>query len=180
MCTGVLVGKQRSKKRAHKNKREREGKKRKRAKAEAQAAVQAKDVVLSGKVQNRQCNLELLIRAPGSTEAPARATAIVDTGATSLAIRADLVQKLRLPVIGYVEAATPTGTEQCTVVAAELFLQSGNRTIGKTVQAVVYPNMIDPILFGMAEMVGGVLKVDMIKRVWELRYKEIDSISHTP
>ncbi len=83
------------------------------------------------------------------------------------------MQKLGLPVIGHVQAATPTGSEQRTVVAAELFLQSGTRTIGKTVQAVVYPNMIDPILFGMTEMVGGVLKVDMIKGIWELRYKEI-------
>ena len=170
------MGKQRSKKRANKNKRERERKKRKRAKAEAQA----EQLVLSGKVQNLQCNLDLFIRAPGSTDDPSRATAVVDTGATSLAIRADLVQELGLPVIGQVEAATPTGSEQRTVVAAELFLQSGNRTIGKTVQAVVYPNMIDPILFGMAEMVGGVLKVDMIKRVWELRYREIGSISDTP
>ena len=179
MCTGVLVGKQRSKKRANRNKRERERKKRKRAKAQAQAAAQAEQLVLSGKVQNLQCNLDLFIRAPGSRDDPSRATAIVDTGATSLAIRADLVQKLGLPVIGNTRAATPTGTEQRTVVAAELFLQSGNRTIGKTVQAVVYPNMIDPILFGMAEMVGGVLKVDMIKGVWELRYEEIGSISDT-
>ncbi len=172
MCTGVLVGKKRSKKRADKNKRERERKKRKRAKAAAQAATQAEHLVLSGKVQNLQCNLHLFIRAPGSTEAPSPTTAVVDTGATMLAIRADVVQKLSLPVIGNATTATPSGTEQRTVVAAELFLQSGDRTIGKTVQAVVYPNMIDPILFGMKEMVGGVLKVDMSKGEWELRYKD--------
>ncbi len=167
MCTGVLVGKKRSKKRARKNKREQEGKRRKRAKAEAQA----KQFVVSGKVENLQCNLDVGIRAPGSTGPATRATALVDTGATSLAIRADLMKKLRLPVIDNTLVATASGTEQCAVVALELFLQSGNQTIGKIVKAVVAPNMLEPILFGMKEMVGGVLKVDRINGVWELRYK---------
>jgi len=163
-----------SKKRSRKNQHRRDQQKKKRENAKAKALELSKHRVFTGKIVNDMCILNLLIRKPGDTKNPVRIQAIIDTGATINAIRYSLAIQLGLPVTRQTETYIASGTKQCNVVAAELFLHRDNTTIGMVDEIVVYQAMPVPMIFGMKAMNGGILKVDTIAGEWELRYKGFD------
>lgn len=156
-----------SKKRARKNKRESERAKKKR---QAQAA-KTPHMVLGGPVVNgRECRFKMIICHPHSNSPQSRVDALVDTGCTVSAIRADIAQALGLPVIDRTQVNTAGGPVITDRVLARCVLYSPDGTgVEKLWRLVCVPDMIDDLLYGMDLMAGGTLKVNLVAGNWQWR-----------
>lgn len=92
--------------------------------------------------------------------------AIIDTGATNSAIRADIAAALGLPIIGtqLVDTASTGGKAiPCDTFLGKLWL---GQPIVTTVKQLTVMPLKDEMLFGMDAILGGILTVDMVSGVW--------------
>jgi len=113
------------------------------------------------------------VSAPvGNTRIPI--DAIIDTGATTSAIRSDIAEQLGLPQIDSQLVATVGGARQQPVVLAHMTLAAHDGSDGPTTltQLICADQMTDPMLFGMDLMRGGVLTVDFVKNQWNWKIKK--------
>lgn len=124
---------------------------------------------LSGRVEaGRECILELRLSHPAESDhSKARVVrAIIDTGATNSAIRADIAAALGLPIIGtqLVDTASTGGKAiPCDTFLGKLWL---GQPIVTTVKQLTVMPLKDEMLFGMDAILGGILTVDMVSGVW--------------
>ena len=126
-------------------------------------------------INGRECLLKVRISTPPGVDHKNRTvTALVDTGCTMTAIRAELAAALGLPTIRTTKASTASSGKnpvECDVVIAELALESDGRTI-KSYRELVVADMEDDLLFGMDALFGGVLTVDLAKGRWTWKVKK--------
>jgi hypothetical protein len=126
----------------------------------------------------RQCVHELTVARPAvlpllgsGAGQPARTLrAVVDTGCTSTAIRADLAAELGLPPVGIIDVNTSSsGGESipCQTVMADLRLADATGSEILVRHALIVMDMSDELLLGMDLLGGGVLTIDLVDGVWD-------------
>lgn len=93
--------------------------------------------------------------------------AVIDTGATQSAVRADVAAALGMVEIATrpVKGATTMEAKRFSVVSGTIAYSDGAKLTTQPVEMIIAP--IDcPMLFGMPQVVTGFLAIDGAARVW--------------
>jgi hypothetical protein len=134
-------------------------------------------------VELRECVLQVEVAKPavgwsttgGRSVAPRTLGAIIDTGCTTTAIRADVAAELGLPPIGIVEVRTASSGDGSipsqTVLASLCLRDPRGRELNVQCELVVQ-SMYDEMLLGMDRLAGGVLTVDLVQGLWDWKCHE--------
>ena len=139
--------------------------------------IKKRSLTFGGLIVNRQCLLKVRVSSPpGVTPHKSKIlTAIIDTGATSSSIRAELAKDLCLPVISTAKVATASsGTEPvvCDVMASVMTVESDGEKASQF-RPVTVQDMSCDLLFGMDALAGGILTVDSVKGRWSWKLTKV-------
>ncbi len=148
--------------------------------ARARRARESVAVWVAGPVENlRECVHETRVRLPAVLRS--RATdwddsghavrALIDTGCTTTAIRADIAARLGLPTVGFATVHTGSSGRKrgvpCSVVLAEIQLEDQQGRELRLQHEFLTLDMAVELLLGMDVLHGGALSVDLVDGVWE-------------